>query len=47
MEFRFSMIEIEDDVFMGPNVTLCNDKYPRSKQYPKEFSKIIIKKVRV
>ena len=38
------MIEIEDDVFIGPNVTFCNDKYPRSKQYPKEFSKTIIKK---
>lgn len=37
-------IEIEDDVFMSPNVTFCNDKYPRSKQYPKEFSKTIIKK---
>lgn len=35
---------IENDVFIGPNVTFCNDKYPRSKQYPKEFSKAIIKK---
>ena len=24
-------IEIEDDVFIGPNVTFTNDKYPRSK----------------
>ena len=32
-------IEIEDDVFIGPNVTFTNDKYPRSKQYPKEFLK--------
>ena len=37
-------IEIEDDVFIGPNVTFTNDKYPRSKQYPENFSKIKIKK---
>jgi len=37
-------IEIEDDVFVGPNVTFTNDKYPRSKQYPDEFSKIKIGK---
>ena len=30
-------IEIEDDVFIGPNVTFTNDKYPRSKQYPEQF----------
>lgn len=35
---------IEDDVFIGPNVTFTNDKYPRSKQYPGEFQKTIIKK---
>lgn len=37
-------IIIEDNVFIGPNVTFTNDKYPRSKQYPKEFQKIIIRK---
>lgn len=26
-------LHIEDDVFVGPNVTFSNDKYPRSKQY--------------
>ena len=35
---------IEDDVFIGPNVTFTNDKRPRSKQYPKDFPKTIIKK---
>lgn len=35
---------IEDDVFIGPNVTFTNDRFPRSKQYPEQFSKIIIKK---
>lgn len=31
---------IEDDVFIGPNATFTNDPYPRSKQYPHEFSGI-------
>jgi len=35
---------IEDDVFIGPNVTFCNDKYPRSKKYPDAFLKTIIRK---
>lgn len=35
---------IEDDVFIGPNVTFTNDLIPRSKQYPSEFEKTIIKK---
>ena len=30
-------IRIEDNVFVGPNVTFTNDKYPRSKQYPDAF----------
>ncbi|MDR3245508.1 MAG: N-acetyltransferase, partial [Prevotellaceae bacterium] len=37
-------IEIEDDVFIGPNVTFTNDKYPRSKQYPEKILKIKIQK---
>jgi len=36
-------IELEDEVFIGPNVTFTNDKYPRSKQYPKHFQKTILK----
>lgn len=32
-------LEIEDNVFIGPNVTFTNDKYPRSKQYPEKFLK--------
>jgi UDP-2-acetamido-3-amino-2,3-dideoxy-glucuronate N-acetyltransferase len=35
-------IFIHDKVFIGPNVTFTNDKYPRSKVYPKEFQRIII-----
>ena len=37
-------ITVEDNVFIGPNVTFTNDKYPLSKVYPDEFSKTIIKK---
>ena len=37
-------IAIEDNVFIGPNVTFTNDFTPRSKQYPKEFLKTVIKK---
>jgi UDP-2-acetamido-3-amino-2,3-dideoxy-glucuronate N-acetyltransferase len=28
---------IEDDAFIGPNVTFTNDRFPRSKAYPKRF----------
>ena len=37
-------VTLEDNVFIGPNVTFTNDFLPRSKQYPKEFLKTIIKK---
>lgn len=37
-------ITIEDNVFIGPNATFTNDLVPRSKQYPKNFKKTIIKK---
>lgn len=30
-------LRIEDDVFIGPNVTFVNDKHPRSKKYPDKF----------
>ncbi|KID57946.1 hypothetical protein JF50_04170 [Pseudoalteromonas luteoviolacea] len=36
-------IRIEDNVFIGPCVAFTNDKYPRSKHFPEEFSKILIK----
>ena len=42
--YLWNGIHIEDDVFIGPCVTFANDKYPRSKQYPDEFSKTLIKK---
>lgn len=35
-------ITVEDDVFIGPNVTFTNDMFPRSKQYPENFSRTTI-----
>ncbi|MDA7819988.1 N-acetyltransferase [Flavobacteriaceae bacterium] len=36
-------IRIENEVFIGPNVTFVNDKYPRSKVYPEFFQRVTIK----
>ncbi|MCB1052563.1 MAG: WxcM-like domain-containing protein [Acidobacteria bacterium] len=30
-------MRIEDDVFIGPNATFTNDRFPRSKHYPEAF----------
>ncbi|MGV8830183.1 MAG: acyltransferase [Breznakibacter sp.] len=35
-------ITVEDRVFIGPNVTFTNDKYPRSKQYPQVFQRTVL-----
>lgn len=35
-------IHIEDDAFIGPNVTFTNDLVPRSKIYPEKFLKTIV-----
>ena len=37
-------LRIEDDAFIGPNVTFCNDRFPRSKNYPEQFLKTIVKR---
>jgi acetyltransferase-like isoleucine patch superfamily enzyme len=37
-------ITLEDDVFVGPNVTFANDKYPRSKIYPESFQRTLVKR---
>ena len=29
-------VTLEDDVFVGPNASFSNDKFPRSKKYKKE-----------
>ncbi|TWX67636.1 acyltransferase [Colwellia sp. C1TZA3] len=36
-------IRLGNDVFIGPNVTFTNDKTPRSKHYPNEFLKTLVK----
>jgi acetyltransferase-like isoleucine patch superfamily enzyme/dTDP-4-dehydrorhamnose 3,5-epimerase-like enzyme len=36
-------IEVEDDVFIGPNATFTNDKFPRSKEYPDSFLRTVLK----
>ena len=36
-------IKIEDNCFIGPNVTFTNDLFPRSKENPLEFEKPLIK----
>lgn len=36
-------IRLEDDVFVGPNVTFTNDIFPRSKHYPEVFPITLIK----
>ena len=37
-------LTLEDDVFIGPNVTFTNDPFPRSRKRPKEFSKTLVQK---
>ena len=35
-------IELQDLVFVGPNVSFTNDKFPRSKQYPDPFVRTLV-----
>lgn len=37
-------LRVEDDVFIGPNVTFTNDKYPRSRRPPPEFAKTLLRR---
>jgi UDP-2-acetamido-3-amino-2,3-dideoxy-glucuronate N-acetyltransferase len=37
-------ITLEDDVFIGPNATFTNDRFPRSKQYPEAFARTIVER---
>lgn len=41
--YLWSGTKIEDNVFIGPNATFTNDRFPRSKKYPEEFSGITVK----
>ena len=37
-------LRVEDDVFIGPNVTFCNDKYPKSGNKGFQLLQTIVKK---
>ena len=37
-------LTVEDDVFIGPNATFANDRFPRSKNTPREFLRTILKR---
>lgn len=37
-------LTVEDDVFIGPNATFCNDKYPKSGNKNFELLRTVIKK---
>ena len=37
-------LAIEENVFIGPNVTFTNDPLPRSKQRPERFARTLVKK---
>ena len=36
-------VVLEDDAFVGPNVTFTNDQYPRSRQYPEKFLETVVR----
>ena len=37
-------LRVEDDVFIGPNATFTNDRYPRSKQHLTEYPQTMVKR---
>ena len=37
-------LTLEDDVFVGPNATFTNDRFPRSKAWPATFPKTIVRR---
>ncbi len=40
----WSGLRVEDDVFIGPNATFTNDRFPRSRQHPAEYARTLIKR---
>ncbi|HEU4945092.1 MAG TPA: WxcM-like domain-containing protein [Solirubrobacterales bacterium] len=36
-------VELEDDVFVGPNATFTNDPFPRSRQYLEEYARTVVR----
>ena len=39
----WSGVVLEDDAFIGPNVTFTNDRFPRSREYPDAFLKTVVR----
>ena len=37
-------VELEDDVFVGPNATFTNDRFPRSKHHPEAYARTIVRR---
>jgi acetyltransferase-like isoleucine patch superfamily enzyme len=37
-------VRLEDDVFVGPNVTFTNDKMPRSRTHPDAFFQTLVRR---
>ncbi len=37
-------MRVEDDVFIGPNVTFCNDRHPKSRNKDWKLEPVIVKK---
>src|SRR6478752_5180205 len=37
-------LRVEDDVFIGPNATFTNDRFPRSRQHLAEYPRTVIKR---
>lgn len=37
-------LRVEDDVFIGPNATFSNDRFPRSKQRPEQFARTVVER---
>jgi acetyltransferase-like isoleucine patch superfamily enzyme len=35
-------VEVQDRVFVGPNATFTNDKFPRSRQHPEQYARTLI-----
>jgi len=37
-------VTLEDDVFVGPNATFTNDRFPRSRQQPAEVARTVVRR---
>src|SRR6185436_8089388 len=37
-------VTLEDDVFVGPNVGFTNDRFPRSREWPTEYARTLVKR---